>query len=56
VGTTTGLTGDSIGYFMYAYPMPYDFVHTATSLEMKMWIRYNYKQWIKKDTVATKTN
>ena len=42
----TGLTGDSIGHFMYAYPMAYDFARTATDLEVKMWIRTNYREWI----------
>lgn len=43
----TGLTGDSLGYFMSANPMPYDYARTATELEMKMWIRYHYRNWIK---------
>ena len=47
VGNLTGLTGDSIGHFMYAYPMPYDFAREATDLEVKMWVRNNYKQWVK---------
>jgi hypothetical protein len=46
VTSLTGITGDSIGYFMHAFPMPYDFARAATNLEMKMWIRDNYKQWI----------
>ena len=47
VSSVTGLTGDSIGHFMYAYPMPYDFAHSASALEIKMWIRNNYKLWMK---------
>lgn len=43
----TGLSGDSIGHFMYACPMPYDFARSASDLEIKMWIRDSYKQWIK---------
>lgn len=43
----TGLQGDSIGYFMNAYPMPYDYARAATELELKMWIRFNYKNWLK---------
>lgn len=46
VAEQTGLTGDSIGYFMNDYPMPYDYARTATEMEMKMWIRYNYRKWI----------
>jgi hypothetical protein len=41
----TGLKGDSIGYFMYAYPMPYDFARAASDLEIKIWIRENFKEW-----------
>ncbi len=55
VNVLTGLSGDSIGHFMYANPMPYDFARTASDLEVKMWIRNNYKTWIKiaaKDTVT----
>jgi hypothetical protein len=44
----TRLTGDSLGNFMLAYPMPYDYARTATELEIEMWIRYNYKQWLHK--------
>ncbi len=43
----TGLTGDSIGHFMYVYQMPYDFARTATDLELKMWIRSSYREWLK---------
>jgi hypothetical protein len=32
---------------MYAYPMAYDFARTATDLELKMWIRDNYREWLK---------
>ncbi len=46
VANVTGLTGDSVGHFMYAYPLPYDFAGTATDLELKMWIRSNYKNWL----------
>lgn len=53
VNTVTGLTDDSIGYFMYAHPMPYDFARTASELELKMWIRNNFKSWMKKETTET---
>jgi len=43
----TGLHGDSLGDFMNANRMPLDFARVATNLEMKMWIRDNYKNWIK---------
>lgn len=41
VNEQTGLEGDSIGHFMYAYPMAYNFARTVSDLELKMWIRYN---------------
>ncbi len=43
----TGMTGDSVGYFMSAYPMPYDYARAASELEIKMWILYNHKEWVK---------
>ncbi len=59
VSALTGLTGDSLGYFMNANPMPFDYARTATELELKMWIRYNYRLWLKNhlipgiDTIKT---
>jgi CarboxypepD_reg-like domain len=47
VTNLTGATGDSIGHFMYACPMPYNFARTATELELKMWIRDQYRTWVK---------
>jgi len=52
VNELTGATGDSIGHFMYAYPMPYDFARTASDLEIKMWIRTSYKVWARKDSIT----
>lgn len=49
VTSLTGLTGDSIGYFMYANPMSYDYATLASNLEIKMWIRDNFKNWSKKN-------
>lgn len=43
----TGLDGDTLAYFMNTYPMPYDYARVATELELKMWIRTNYKAWLK---------
>jgi hypothetical protein len=45
VAELTGLEGDSAAHFMYAYPMPYDYARAATDLEIKMWIRNNYKEY-----------
>ncbi|MCD6064229.1 MAG: hypothetical protein K0R82_2140 [Flavipsychrobacter sp.] len=41
----TGLTGDNLGQFMVAYPIPYDYARAATDMELAMWIRSNYRQW-----------
>lgn len=54
VSAITGLTGDSVAYFIYAYPMPYDFARTASALEIKMWVRDNYKQWMRKPEESSK--
>ncbi|MBA3827714.1 MAG: carboxypeptidase-like regulatory domain-containing protein [Taibaiella sp.] len=57
VATLTKFTGDSVGVFMNAYPMPYDFARAATDLELKMWVRYNYRQYrsMLKDTLQRNT-
>ena len=47
----TGLTGDTVGYFMYINPMPYNFARVATDLELKMWVRSNYKEWLKNPVI-----
>ena len=52
VESITNLTGDTLGYFMNSYPMPYDFARTASDLELKMWIRTNYKAWMKKEALV----
>lgn len=51
VATLTGLSGDTLAAFMNAFPMPTDYARAATDLEIKMWIKYNYRQWIKKPIV-----
>ncbi len=50
VSILTGFTGDTLAVFMNAYPMDYSFARTAPDLELKMWIRYNYREYIKKDS------
>ena len=47
-GSLTGLTGDTLGHFMVANPMPFDFARVATDLEVKMWIRAQYRDWVAK--------
>jgi len=48
VSQLTNLQGDTLAFFMNAYPVPYDYSRTATDLEFKMWIRDNYREWLKK--------
>ncbi len=43
----TGYAGDSLAIFMNTYPMEYKFARSATDLEIKMWIRQNYKDYLK---------
>lgn len=51
VASQTKLTGDTIAFFMNAYPMPYDFARTASELEIKIWIREQYKEWLKNPVI-----
>lgn len=51
VQTLTGLTGDTLAAFINAYPMAMDYAKTATDMEVKMWIKYNYREWIKNPIV-----
>ena len=46
VSTLTGFSGDTLALFMNAYPMEYKFARTGTDLEMKVWIRDNYREYI----------
>ena len=41
----TPLTGDDLAVFMNTFPMDYSFARSATDLELKMWIRNNYKRY-----------
>lgn len=45
--TLTKLDEDSVQSFMNAFPMEYDFARTASDLEIKMWIKYQYSEYIK---------
>lgn len=47
VTSQTGLQGDTLAYFMNANEMPYDFARVASDLEIKMWIREQYRAWLK---------
>ena len=48
VTAVTGFTGDTVAVFINAYPMEYDFSRAATDLELRMWIRDNYKEYLRK--------
>lgn len=45
VSELTQLQGDTLAYFMNRYPMPYEYARAASDLEIKMWIRSNFKEW-----------
>jgi hypothetical protein len=42
----TKLTDDTLAEFMNQYPMEIDFARAATPLELKMWIKSNYKEYL----------
>lgn len=48
VKSLTGLEGNDCYQFMAAYPMDADYARVASDMEIQMWIRYNYRNWIKK--------
>jgi len=43
----TGLKGDTLAYFMNANPLPPDYARVASDLELKMWIREHFREWLK---------
>lgn len=51
VASVVPLSGDTLAYFMNAYPIPPDFARAATELELKMWIKYNYLEWKKEPQI-----
>ena len=44
----TQLEGDDLASFMNQYPMDYEYARVATELEIKMWIKYNFQDYLKK--------
>lgn len=44
----THLEGDTLASFMNLYPMPFDYARAASELEIKMWIRTNFRDWLAK--------
>lgn len=53
VNALTSFTGDTLAIFMNIYPMDYGFARTATDLELKMWIRSNYKDFQHKESLRS---
>lgn len=47
VMSATKTTKDSAIVFIRENPMAYDYARTASSLELLMWIRYHFKEWVK---------
>jgi hypothetical protein len=45
VSSITKLEGDAVAYFMNTYPMEYNFARTSSALEVKLWIKHNYKDY-----------
>jgi hypothetical protein len=53
----TDLDEDQAGQFINQFPIELDFARTASDIEIKMWILYNYKNWRKQsDTTANKSH
>lgn len=48
VQNLTNIEKDSISSFMNQYPMEYDYARAASELEIKMWIKYNYQDYVKR--------
>jgi CarboxypepD_reg-like domain len=48
VQNLTGLRGDTLFTFINANPMTYEFARNASDMEIKMWIRDNYKNYVHK--------
>jgi hypothetical protein len=47
VSYVTGASDSLAGAFINAHPIEYDFVRTATDLELRAWIKNEYKNWLK---------
>jgi len=54
-GAITGFAGDTLAMFMNIYPMEYAFARAATDLELKMWIRGNYKEYLRSRALQSST-
>jgi hypothetical protein len=45
VRSLTGVSGDTLARFMNSNPMPGDYARAASDLEIKIWIREQFKNW-----------
>jgi hypothetical protein len=45
VTSITKLEGDAVAYFMNTYPMEYNFARTSAALEIKSWVKHNFKEY-----------
>jgi hypothetical protein len=48
VATLTPLKDDELAAFMNEYPMEFEYARAATELEIKMWIKFNYQDFVSK--------
>lgn len=55
VSEQTNLSEEEAQQFMMEYPMPYDYARAASDLEVKMWIRTNYREWVKRPKTTDST-
>jgi hypothetical protein len=46
VNQITKLQGDSAAIFMNTYPMDYNFARTSSALEIKLWVKHNFKTYL----------
>ncbi len=54
VHSLTGLQDDSLALFMRLYPMEFDFARAASELEIKMWIKYYFAEFVGDDRFKRK--
>lgn len=49
VQALTKLSEDSLAVFMNSYPMEFEYARAASELEIKMWIKYNFQDYLLKN-------
>jgi hypothetical protein len=45
VASLTGIQGDSLAWFMNAFPMTYDMARYQAEIVIKSWIKSNFEEW-----------